>query len=194
MLFILVNDVQYRIRIVSVLINIMKLCNDVKALMNLCIVHFNLLQFYSVSTYDSMLIVFNQGLTWHSKNSQVITYIWRFKSIMALSVFNFVYLLLETKKSNQVLQNNSDAQLKACFFSCGNHCTMANKTGFGRGSRNFSKGGGVEDEKFERKMFVDTRINACTHKNRQTCTYFSLLLFKRIVYIFCFVFFTLFYF
>ena len=30
-----------------------------------------------------------------------------------------------------------------------------------RGSRNFSK---VEEETFERKMFVDTRINACTHK------------------------------
>ena len=25
--------------------------------------------------------------------------------------------------------------------------------------------GGVEEENFERKMFVDTRINACTHKN-----------------------------
>ena len=28
----------------------------------------------------------------------------------------------------------------------------------------FFKGGGGE-ENFERKMFVDTRINACTHKN-----------------------------
>ena len=27
------------------------------------------------------------------------------------------------------------------------------------------EGGGVEEENFERKMFVDTRINACTHKN-----------------------------
>ena len=26
--------------------------------------------------------------------------------------------------------------------------------------------GGVEEENFERKMFVDTRINACTHKNK----------------------------
>ena len=35
-----------------------------------------------------------------------------------------------------------------------------------RGSRFFSKGGGgVEEEIFERKMFVDTRINVCTHKN-----------------------------
>ena len=34
-----------------------------------------------------------------------------------------------------------------------------------RGSRNFSKGGGIEEEIFERKMFVDTRINACTHKS-----------------------------
>ena len=25
--------------------------------------------------------------------------------------------------------------------------------------------GGVEEENFEREMFVDTRINACTHKN-----------------------------
>ena len=25
--------------------------------------------------------------------------------------------------------------------------------------------GGIEEENFERKMFVDTRINACTHKN-----------------------------
>ena len=24
---------------------------------------------------------------------------------------------------------------------------------------------GVEEENFERKMFADTRINACTHKN-----------------------------
>ena len=24
---------------------------------------------------------------------------------------------------------------------------------------------GVEEENFERKMFVDTRINSCTHKN-----------------------------
>ena len=29
----------------------------------------------------------------------------------------------------------------------------------------FQRGGGVEEENFERKMFVDTRINACTHKN-----------------------------
>ena len=29
----------------------------------------------------------------------------------------------------------------------------------------FQKGGVVEEENFERKMFVDTRINACTHKN-----------------------------
>ena len=30
----------------------------------------------------------------------------------------------------------------------------------------FSKrGGGVEEEKFERKMFVDTRLTACTNKN-----------------------------
>ena len=27
------------------------------------------------------------------------------------------------------------------------------------------KGWGVEEENFERKMFVDTCINACTHKN-----------------------------
>ena len=27
------------------------------------------------------------------------------------------------------------------------------------------KGGGVEGENVERKMFVDTCINACTHKN-----------------------------
>ena len=29
----------------------------------------------------------------------------------------------------------------------------------------FFKGGGVEKENFERKMFIDTRINTCTHKN-----------------------------
>ena len=29
----------------------------------------------------------------------------------------------------------------------------------------FKGGGGVEEENFERKMFVDTRINVCTHKN-----------------------------
>ena len=30
----------------------------------------------------------------------------------------------------------------------------------------FQRGGGeVEEENFERKMFVDKRINACTHKN-----------------------------
>ena len=28
-----------------------------------------------------------------------------------------------------------------------------------------SKGGGVEEENFERKMFVDAHINAYTHKN-----------------------------
>ena len=28
----------------------------------------------------------------------------------------------------------------------------------------FQRGGG-DEENFERKMFVDTRINACTHKN-----------------------------
>ena len=28
----------------------------------------------------------------------------------------------------------------------------------------FQRGGG-EEENFERKMFVDTRINVCTHKN-----------------------------
>ena len=42
-----------------------------------------------------------------------------------------------------------------------------------RGSRNFSKGG-IEVENFERKMFVDTRINACT----QTCNSFSFLPFQ----------------
>ena len=68
--------------------------------------------------------------------------------------------------------------MRVCFCCCGNHCTMANKTGFRRGSINFSKGGGVEEENFERKMFFDTRINACTHKNRQTCNYFSLLPFQ----------------
>ena len=31
-------------------------------------------------------------------------------------------------------------------------------------SKNFQGGGGIE-EKFIKKMFVDTRINACTHKN-----------------------------
>ena len=36
------------------------------------------------------------------------------------------------------------------------------------GSRNFSKGGGGgEEENFERIMFDDTRINACTHKNKR---------------------------
>ena len=34
------------------------------------------------------------------------------------------------------------------------------------------------EENFERKMFVDTRINACTHKTRQTCNSFSLLPFQ----------------
>ena len=29
----------------------------------------------------------------------------------------------------------------------------------------FQGGGGVEEENFERKMYVDTRSNACTHKN-----------------------------
>ena len=31
--------------------------------------------------------------------------------------------------------------------------------------QNFFKGGWIEEENFERKMYVDTRINACTHKN-----------------------------
>ena len=39
----------------------------------------------------------------------------------------------------------------------------------------FQKGGGVEGENFERKMFVDTCINACTHKNyRHICNSLSL--------------------
>ena len=46
-----------------------------------------------------------------------------------------------------------------------------------RGSRNFSRGGG-EEENVERKMFVDTRINACTHKTRQTRNSFSLFSFQ----------------
>ena len=46
-----------------------------------------------------------------------------------------------------------------------------------RGSRNFSKGGG-EEENVERKMFVDTRINACKHKTRQTRNSFSLFFFS----------------
>ena len=29
----------------------------------------------------------------------------------------------------------------------------------------FFKGGGIEEKNFERKIIVDTRINACTHKN-----------------------------
>ena len=29
----------------------------------------------------------------------------------------------------------------------------------------FQRGGGGEEEKLKRKMFADTRINACTHKN-----------------------------
>ena len=38
---------------------------------------------------------------------------------------------------------------------------------------------GIEEENFGRKMFVDTRINACIHiKTRQTCNSFSLLPFQ----------------
>ena len=58
-----------------------------------------------------------------------------------------------------------------------------------RGSRNFSKGRGVEEENFERKMFVVTYINACTHKTRQTYNSFSLLPFQED----CILFFALFY-
>ena len=29
----------------------------------------------------------------------------------------------------------------------------------------FQRGGGVEEENFERKMFVDAGISACTYKN-----------------------------
>ena len=50
---------------------------------------------------------------------------------------------------------------------------------------------GVEEEKFERKMYVDTRINACTHKTRQTC---SLLPFQEDCLLFLLCFITLFYF
>ena len=53
-----------------------------------------------------------------------------------------------------------------------------------------SKGWGVEEENFERKMFVDTRINACTHiKLDKQATLSLFFLFKRIV----FYFFALFY-
>ena len=38
-----------------------------------------------------------------------------------------------------------------------------------RGSWNFSKGGGCEEE----KMFVNKRFNACTNKTRQTCNSLS---------------------
>ena len=41
---------------------------------------------------------------------------------------------------------------------------MGEGANYRRGSRNFS-GRGVEEENFETKMFVDTLINACTHKN-----------------------------
>ena len=51
----------------------------------------------------------------------------------------------------------------------------------------FFKGGG-EEEKLDRKMFVDTRINACNIKARQTCSTFSLLPFKED----CLLFFALF--
>ena len=37
----------------------------------------------------------------------------------------------------------------------------------------------IEEENFERKMFVDTRINACTHKTRQTRNSFSTLPFQQ---------------
>ena len=53
-----------------------------------------------------------------------------------------------------------------------------------RGSRQFSKGG-VEEENFGRKMFVDTRIIS----TRQTCNSFSLLPFQED----CLLFFALFY-
>ena len=50
----------------------------------------------------------------------------------------------------------------------------------------FQRGGRVEEENFERTMFV----NACTHKKaRQTCNPFSLLPFQEG----CLLFFTLFY-
>ena len=56
-----------------------------------------------------------------------------------------------------------------------------------RQSRNFSKGG-VEEKNFERKMFVDTRINACTHKNYTNIQLFLSSYFSRgLSTIFCFI-------
>ena len=54
---------------------------------------------------------------------------------------------------------------------------------------------GVEEENFERKMFVDTRINACTHKNQTKMQLFLSSSFSRgLSSIFCFVFFFFFFF
>ena len=43
----------------------------------------------------------------------------------------------------------------------------------------FFEGGGVEEENFERKMLVDTRINACTHKNETNMQLFLSSFFSR---------------
>ena len=51
----------------------------------------------------------------------------------------------------------------------------------------FFKGGGVKEEIFERKMFVDTRINACIHKNQTNMQLFLSSSFSRgLSSIFCF--------
>ena len=55
--------------------------------------------------------------------------------------------------------------------------------------------GQVEDENFERKMFVDTRINACTHKNSTSMQLFLFSSFSRglsSIFLLCLI--TLFYF
>ena len=52
----------------------------------------------------------------------------------------------------------------------------------------FKGGGGVEEENFERKMFVDTPINACTHKYSTNLQLFPSFSFSRgLSSYFCFV-------
>ena len=58
------------------------------------------------------------------------------------------------------------------------------------GYRNFRKGGGLEEENFERKMLKNLLIHVSTRvhiKFRQTCNSFSLLPFQEDCLLFCFI-------
>ena len=79
----------------------------------------------------------------------------------------------------KVLHPNHANSIRVSFLHQKQRITLSSR----RGSRNCSKGGGMR-----RKIFVDTRINACTHKNWTKMQLFLSSSFSRgLSSIFCFV-------